>query len=472
MKDLTFLGRRGSLPAIIDGVTNVVLTYSELDDLVQLRKADLGDGPGVAILLCENTVRTVVDYLAALAANFTVMPLDAQTDSAALSLIVESYRPEWILCEFSGGGFAGYSPRGESAALHRTLPDDVVVGDDLAILLSTSGSTGSPRMVRLTTANLNANTESIVASLSIVPGDRAISSMPLHYSYGLSVLNSHLAAGSSVVISGSSVLDPLFWSAISTHCVTTFAAVPYTFAMLNKIQYDPASTPSISKITQAGGKLDIGSTLAWHTLCEKNEVEFFVMYGQTEAAPRMTCLPSDRLKDKLGSVGLPMFGGNLFIDEVDSDTPAGSQGEIIYRGPNVMLGYASAREDLTNEDDMHGILRTGDVGFLDEDGFLFITGRLKRIAKLFGTRVSLDEVEALMATLGVVAAVGGGDRLHIHHQNVGDKDVALARKALSRTLKTPLAAVVMHYEVDFPLMPSGKVDYRTLTDRHSSERVS
>ena len=470
--DLAFVGRRGESVAIIDSINNSFLTYSELDDLVQLRKVDLGEGPGVALLLCQNTVRTVVDYLAALAAKYAVMPLDEQVDSAALSAIVESYRPEWILGMPPGGSFDDYGLSGDSAAFRRILPDNAMVDADLALLLSTSGSTGSPRMVRLTTANLNANTDSIKTSLSIGPGDRAISSMPLHYSYGLSVLNSHLAAGASVVISESGVLDPPFWSAISAHSVTTFAAVPYTFAMLNKLQYTPASTPSISKITQAGGKLDVESTLAWHTLCEENGVEFFVMYGQTEAAPRMTCLASTRLKEKLGSVGLPMSGCDIFIDEVDGNVPAGTQGEIIYRGPNVMLGYASSREDLAGGDVLNGILRTGDLGYLDEDGFLFITGRLKRVAKLFGARVNLDEVEALMATLGAVAAVGGSDKLHIHHQNVEDQDVKAARKALSRTLKVPAAALVMHYERHFPLMASGKVDYRNLTERHSSERVS
>jgi acyl-CoA synthetase (AMP-forming)/AMP-acid ligase II len=469
---LDFVGRRGASTALIDSADGSALSYDELDDLVQQRRVQLTDGTGVALLLCQNTIATVIDYLAALAAGYSVMPLDAAIASEPLDGILAGYRPEWILGTDSTRNFLGYDATQGDSAQRRTASDAFDVCGDLAILLSTSGSTGSPRMVRLSESNVNANTRSIISSLSITEHDRALTSMPLHYSYGLSVLNSHLAAGASVVISSASVIDPLFWSAIADHSVTTFAGVPYTFAMLKKLKYSPAKTPSITKITQAGGKLDVESVSELQSLCAANEVEFFIMYGQTEAGPRISCLPSSRLHEKLASAGLSMSGGDLFIDEVDSDLPAGTRGEIVYRGPNVMLGYASVREDLTGEDVANGVLRTGDLGYIDPDGFLFVTGRIKRIAKLFGTRVSLDEVEALMAGLGVVAAVGGNDKLHIHHQCTDSEAITSARKSLSRTLKAPSAAIVMHFDSEFPVMPSGKVDYRSLTERHTAGQVS
>lgn len=324
-------------------------------------------------------------------------------------------------------------------------------------------------MVRLTAANIRANTESIGASLKLTENDRAITTMPLHYSYGMSVLNTHLAAGASVVVSQSSVLDKQFWDAVETHSVTSFAGVPYTFAMLKRLRYSPANTPTVTKVTQAGGKLDPDSIAHFNALFREQGIEFFIMYGQTEAGPRISCLPPERLVDKLGSAGVVMDGGEIHIGEVGSHSAGGETGEIIYVGPNVMLGYASSRDGLTCDDDNRGVLHTGDIGYLDDEGFLFITGRLKRIAKLFGSRVSLDEVEAMVSGLGPVAAVGGEDKLYVHHQCGEEEKVAASRKAISRELRVPLVAVGMHFETDFPVLPNGKVDYRTLTERHSSK---
>lgn len=466
MTELPFLGRRGRSTAIIEPSSGTTLTYDDLADRVDARAAEIGIRAGVALMLCTNTLSTVVDYLGALQSGLAVMPLDSAIDPVALAGILDSYRPEVVL-GVGDRALAGYEKPDRGIA-HRSdaapLPSTCA---DLALLLSTSGSTGSPRMVRLTASHLAANTASIVESLAIGPGDRAITSMPLHYSYGLSVLNSHLAAGGSVVVSDASVIDPAFWAAINEHEVTTFAGVPYTFAMLTRLRYQPSSTPSIRKITQAGGKLDAESTARFLELFSAAGVGLYIMYGQTEAGPRISCLPADRLAEKLGSAGLPMSGGTLSIDEIGNDVPPGTRGEIVYSGPNVMLGYATTREELTCADDTQSVLRTGDLGYLDEDGFLFITGRIKRIAKLFGSRVSLDEVEGHLASLGPVAVVGvGEDKLHVHHQNDDEAAVAAARKTLSLELKVPLAAIVTHRDSEFPLMPSGKVDYRALTAAH------
>lgn len=453
--------------AIIESSTGRTFTYGELDELIEQRAAEIDHSNGVALLLCVNEVATIVDYLAALRRGLAVLPLDAATELRTLAEITERYRPDVILGDSSTVKFDGYAI--SATRLQVRDGSSIAVCADLAILLSTSGSTGSPRMVRLTRGNIAANTRSIIESLSITAADRAITSMPFHYSYGLSVVNTHLAAGASLVVSGASVLEPEFWNAVRLHGVTTIAGVPYTFAMLTRLRFDPTSTPSVQKVMQAGGKLDLDSTRRFYELFSSAGIAFYIMYGQTEAGPRISCLPAERLGDKLGSAGLPMSGGALFIDEVDSVVPARTRGEVIYVGPNVMLGYATARAELTCSNDANGVLRTGDLGYLDDEGFLFITGRIKRITKLFGSRVSLDEVEAHLAELGPVAAVGGGEeRLHVHHQNNDDEVVDRARKSLSRELKVPLASILMHFENEFPLMPSGKVDYRELTTRHEA----
>jgi len=461
---LPFLGRSGSAVALIDAASGDQLDYDALSAAVTARAAELGRTDGVALLSCTNSVATVIDYLAALEAGLAVMPLDAAMDRVARDGILRDYRPDLVLG--AEGDLDGYHRTVDRVLERDDAEHQPPVHPDLAILLSTSGSTGSPRMVRLTDRSISVNTLDIIDSLGITSEDRAITSMPLHYSYGLSVLNSHLAAGASVVVSAASVVDPAFWSAVNDYAVTNFAGVPYTFAMLSRLRFTPAMVPSVRLITQAGGKLDLDSTRRFHESFSAAGVGLAIMYGQTEAGPRIACLPVDRLGEKLGSAGIAMSSGRLHIDEVDSALPAGTSGEVIYTGPNVMLGYATSREELHGRDDMNGVLRTGDVGHLDDEGFLFITGRIKRIAKLFGSRVSLDEVEAHVAALGPVAAVGGAEKLHVHHQNPDDDAVAAARKALSRELKVPIGAVVMHREAEFPLMSSGKVDYRELTARH------
>lgn len=462
---LPFPNGGAATTALIDAESGDIISYQQLDDLVEARMARLGIDRGVALLLCRNTIATVVDYLAALRAGLAVMPFDAATDAHTVAGLLATYRPDVVLGADESLELEGCADTGEGIWVR--VADDVEVCGDLAILLSTSGSTGSPRMVRLTAANIAANTRSIIASLGITAVDRAITSMPLHYSYGLSVLNTHLAAGASVVVSGASIIDPAFWAAVRDHEVTTIAGVPYTFAMLSRLRFDPATTPSLRSVTQAGGKLDLDATRTFHERFSAAGVGLYIMYGQTEAGPRISCLPADRLGEKIGSAGLAMEGGTLSIEDDGAPLAPGEVGEVVYSGPNVMLGYATRREELTCRDDTDGVLRTGDLGYLDEDGYLYITGRIKRIAKLFGSRVSLDEVEAHLAALGPVAAVAGGeDRLHIHHQNIDADAVVAARKALSLELKVPLAAVHMHLDSEFPLMPSGKVNYRELTRRH------
>ena len=464
---LPFLGQRGSNIALVDSASGRQWTYDELDEEVSLRAEALSTGGGVVVLLCMNRVETVFDYLAALTAGLAVIPLDAGIDPARLKYILDTYSPEWVLGSPAGSQYENFAQfdvsRFRNVAIEKLPP----TCPDLAILLSTSGSTGSPKMVRLTAANISANTESISASLRLSEHDRAITTMPLHYSYGLSVLNTHLAAGASVVISQASVVDTEFWDAVDKYSVTSFAGVPYTFAMLKRLRYSPAKTPSVKKVTQAGGRLDPDSITYFNTLFDEQGIEFFIMYGQTEAGPRISCLPPERLADKLGSAGIVMSGGQIHIGELGNRGAVNDPGEVIYVGPNVMLGYANSRLDLTCEDSNKGVLHTGDIGYLDDEGFLFITGRLKRIAKLFGARVSLDEVEALLSSLGPVAAVGGEDKLHVHHQCLDQENVTTARKDLSLKLHVPLAAVLMHSETDFPVLPNGKVDYRTLTERHS-----
>ena len=260
------------------------------------------------------------------------------------------------------------------------------------------------------------------------------------------MLNSHLLRGATVLLEREGLLRAGFWRAVDTHRATSLAAVPYQYEMLRRLRFDPAQHPSLTTLTQAGGRLhpDLVADFA-----RRMNGGLYVMYGQTEATARMTVLPPDRLADKVGSAGLPVPGGSLAVDG----------GEVVYTGPNVMMGYAESAADLARGDELGGVLRTGDLGHLDDEGFLFLTGRAKRIGKVFGVRVNLDDVERSLAAHGPVAAVAGDDRLRVFLEGGDPRTV---RSELAARLGTHVSGLDVRAVDRLPLLPTGKIDYRTL----------
>jgi acyl-CoA synthetase (AMP-forming)/AMP-acid ligase II len=334
---------------------------------------------------------------------------------------------------------------------------------DLAVMLATSGTTGSNKYVRLSAANVEANARAIAGYLGLTSDERPITSMPLHYSFGLSVLNSHWLAGAAVVFSAESVMQRPFWDAVAEHGCTSIAGVPYTYQMLERIGYRDMELPAMRTMLQAGGALDRRLTALYGEHMASKGGRFFVMYGQTEATARIAFVPPDRLAEKVGSAGIAIPGGRLRIDAAagrELGQPA--SGEVIYEGPNVMLGYAECGEDLSAGDELHGILRTGDIGYLDDEGFLFLTGRSKRIAKVFGLRINLDEVEAMLRESGPAAVIASDDVIWGLCAFGTPDSVAELRESLSRRLRIHRSALDLRHVADIPVSSSGKVDYREI----------
>lgn len=409
--------------------------------------------PGLLLARMPVTVPAILRYLAAVRAGRAVALLDPGQPHDAL---IDRFRPAAVL----GADPLVAPPPGyltTDLAWVRADPDGVSPHPDLAVLLPTSGSTGNPRLVRLSADAIGANAAAIADVLGIGPREVAPTSLPLHYSYGMSVLNSHLLRGATVVVEDAGLLARSFWRAVDEHGVTSLAGVPHHYRMLRRIGFDPARHPTLRTLTQAGGALPTDMVAEFHTSMTGVGGRMFVMYGQTEAAPRMATLPSQLLPEKLGSVGPALPGGRFTID---------AGGEIGYHGPNVMMGYASTEEDLARGDDCHGVLATGDLGHLDAAGFLHVTGRLARIGKVFGHRVSLDDLENLVRSSGLgVAAVAADDRIALYVEGAD----AAARAATARAIADRLRVHVSGFDVQgvdsLPLLASGKVDYRALEAR-------
>ncbi|GAB1689106.1 AMP-binding protein [Krasilnikovia sp. M28-CT-15] len=430
---------------VLDAATGAALDHGQVDAAA----ADFArHAPGVAFALTPTELPAVARYLGALRAGRPIALLDPELTGPVLHDLIGRFAPA-LVTGVTGAPPDGYRAEGDTWVRQSLAAP---VHPDLALLLTTSGSTGNPKLVRLSGTAVRSNAEAIAESLGITGAETAPTTLPLFYTYGLSVLHSHLLRGATVVLERTGVLHRDFWAAVQTHRVTSLAAVPYQYEMLRRLRFDPARYPSLRTLTQAGGRLrkelvaDFGDRMA------AAGGRLFVMYGQTEATARMTVLPPDRLTDKLGSAGLPIPGGAL----------ATRDGEIVYTGPNVMMGYAETAQDLVRGDDLGGVLRTGDLGHLDDEGFLFLTGRLKRIGKVFGIRVNLDDVERSLAVHGAVAAVAGEDRIHVFVEGADAEHARAVRGELAGWLDTHFSGLDVRGVDALPLLPTGKVDYRRL----------
>src|ERR1044071_4497688 len=285
----------------------------------------------------------------------------------------------------------------------------------------------------------------------------------MHYSYGLSVLNTHLLAGASIVLTDAGLLTAGFWTTVRALECTSLSGVPYSYQILNRLGPDRLNIPSVQTMTQAGGKLHNDLILKFSEWMAHRSGRFFVMYGQTEAAPRISTLPHDALPAKLGSVGPPVPGGRVAI-EVDGmlTTEPYRTGELVFSGPNVMMGYATCRADLASGDVLGGQLHTGDLAYLDEHGYIFMVGRSKRDAKVFGLRINLDELENMLRVHGPTAVVSVNDRLCIYCEYGDEESFARYRRELAAQLKVNYEAFAFERVTKLPMTSTGKIDYGSL----------
>jgi acyl-CoA synthetase (AMP-forming)/AMP-acid ligase II len=425
--------------ALVDVAAERTWTYADLArDVMRCAASLAGPVRSLVACLCRADAPSVIGYLGVLAADHAVMMLDASADPATIRRLLDLYQAEWVL---DGGTCERLRHAGRP--LHEAL----------TLLLSTSGSTGSPKYVRLSGRGLDANAGQIVQALGIAPGERAAQVLPLYYSYGLSVLNSHLLAGACVVLPGASLVRQRFWEVMKEHGCTSLAGVPFTYAILDRIGFENFTLPDLRTLTQAGGRMEPATVLRFGRHMAARDGRLFVMYGQTEATARIACLPPDRVLDKPDRVGLAVPCGHLSIAD---------DGELIYLGPNVMLGYARGREDLARGDDNRGRLATGDLARVDDEGFYSIIGRKRRIAKLSGQRVNLDELETMLAPHGKVAALEAAGQL-ILARATGEAPAGDDLAQRVRDLIGVPSRFIRVVDVGrLPRTSSGKIDYAAL----------
>ncbi len=375
------------------------ITYYELNNMVNEYAAHLAEFDlknQLAFLPMKMNIFSVVRYLACLRESIVPLLLPSHINESLIQNLYDIYKPA---ISFGLGGL-------HDTKLHSMSVSNVGLPKNLALLLNTSGSTGSAKLVKLSHDNLHQNAKAICEYLKVDSRDKVHCSLPLSYSYGLSILNTHLQAGACVYLSELTPLSENYYDELIGENITSMSGVPYFYQMLFRTGFFEKDIPSLKVMTQAGGKLSDNLLLKFSEYADRHAINFFVMYGQTEATARISYVPPEMLAHKIGSIGIPIPGGKLRLS---------NDGELIYTGPNVMMGYAQSNADLFSQESKIDSLSTGDLARVDADGYYYITGRLKRFIKLAGSRYGLDEIEAFLEDEFEISCVvvGKDDKLMI-----------------------------------------------------------
>ena len=380
-----------------------VLTYAGLKESGDQIAGRIGTRC-LVFLLCENSIGAVVGYTAFV--NNAIVPvlLNSHLDWEFLTELITKYKPRYLWCPVSKeADFKQYQVTKilemyGYILIKISFDVEYPLYEDLCLMLTTSGSTGSPKFVRQSYANVLSNARSIVEYLRLDETERPITTLPMNYTYGLSIINSHFLVGATLLLTDKGLMQKEFWNFFKEQKATSFGGVPYTYEMLNRLRFFRMELPTFRYSTQAGGKLTPELHKKFAEYAQEKGTKFIVMYGQCEATARMGYLPAEKALEKCGSMGIAIPGGKFHLIDVDGQevTKPHVTGELVYEGANVTLGYAECGEDLIKGDERGGILQTGDMAQFDEDGYYYIVGRKKRFLKIYGNRVNLDEIERLI----------------------------------------------------------------------------
>ncbi|MCV2885455.1 AMP-binding protein [Aestuariibacter sp. AA17] len=427
------------------------VSYVDVDSRCKKMATTLPDKRSLILINAEHTVDTLIALFTSIREGHVAMLVNPTIANDELDKIIEHFSPNVMV------------KNGIAVTVHN---EELVADPNVALMLSTSGSTGSAKWVMLSVENLQANAASICAYLPIRQDDLTLGNLPLHYAYGLSVITSHILKGATVLLSSVSVIDKAFWQLFEEYPITSIAGVPYTYEMLVRLGFHKKNYSHLRYFTQAGGKL---STRLIDTLADfaaTQSLAFYVMYGQTEATARMAYLSPEKINEKVSSIGQAIPGGELtLVNELNETITAPyMHGELCYRGQNVMLGYAQRRSDLAKLTNPEW-LATGDIAYFDDAGDFYIVGRKKRFVKLWGQRFSLDAIESLLHENGINGFVLGVDNRIDIMTTQGQLDIAEGlRLRLAKQLGVHPSALRVHEMASLPMTANGKPDYQALSN--------
>ncbi|MCM1364448.1 MAG: AMP-binding protein [Faecalibacterium sp.] len=442
------------------------LTYNDLL-LISEQVGKYLEKRSVAFIFCENSADCVSCYISCLANGVVPLLIDRKIDSELADTLIDRYKPQYFLLpndmtERMNDGTSIFSV--DTYSIVKLNNERYPINDELALLLTTSGSVGSPKLVRQSYKNIQSNAEAISTYLELDENERAITTLPMNYTYGLSIINSHICSGASIIMTKATVISKPFWDLLKVHEATSFGGVPFTYEMLKRIRFFKMDLPSLKTMTQSGSKMTDDLFREFAEYAKANGKRFVPMYGQTEATSRMSYLPPELVAEKIGSIGRAVPGGKLMLIDTNNNEIAETvaTGELVYEGPNVTLGYAEKADDLIKGDERGGRLSTGDIARRDEDGCYYIVGRISRFLKLYGNRVNLDEIDRLVKSHFDIdcASVGTDSQCltYITDETLTDE---VERFLSAKTHLNPKAFRAVYIN-EIPKNPSGKVLFAKL----------
>lgn len=459
--------------AVLDD-SGIEVTYGQLEEFCK-SMANCLKKRSLVFSFCENSIGSVCGYVSFLYNSVVPVLIDKHIEKELRQNLLSVYKPDYVYAPVDL-----YDEFKDMDIIHETYGYRLYrtgygykheLYPDLALLLTTSGSTGSPKLVRQSYMNIQTNAESIAEYLDIDETERPITTLPMNYTYGLSIINSHLLCKATILVTNHTLMEREFWDFFKDAQATSFGGVPYTYEILKKLRFFRMELPSLRYMTQAGGKLSPDLHKEFAEYAAEHGRKFIVMYGQCEATARMAYLPAEKASRKYGSMGIAIPGGRLELIDVDGNviTEPNVVGELVYSGPNVTLGYAEKAEDLSKGDERHGRLETGDMAKRDEEGFYYIAGRKKRFLKIYGNRLNLDEAEQLVKDFirdydSDCACAGVDDRLYIFINSKSEKLHADVKRFLAEKTGLNSAAFTVKYIEKIPKNEAGKTLYTKLEE--------
>lgn len=441
------------------------LTYG---DVVALREALSKTLPEreLVFCLCENRVGALAGFLSLYDCKDVCLLLSAKIDKVLLDTLYETYKPSYFWMPESKACETSYEEvyKFKDYVLCKTGNKASELHPELSMLMTTSGTTGSPKLVRHKYGNIESNAKNVAQVFGWTPEERGIIDLPMQYTMGLNVICSHLYAGATVLLIEVNLMSPKYWSFIKEQKGSNFTGVPFSYEILNRLRFGRMDLPYLTTMAEGGGKLSDTLFKTFADMMEEKGKRFFATFGTTETSARLAFLPPEQTTTHIGSIGKAIPEGKLLlVDENGNEiNEAGVDGELRYEGPNVTMGYGTCVEDLMKGDEFCGVYETGDIARKDEDGFYYIVGRKKRFLKLFGLRVSLDQSEKIIKdSLGIECACTGDDnQMLIYITQEGMKEEV--KNLISE--KTGLMA--KSFEVreieSIPRFESGKINYKEL----------
>ena len=406
----------------------------------------------------NNSIDSVSFLIKAFESQHVFVLLSSTLSANLKSVLEDTFLPS-IIYDVSRTKISKYRNI-EPALYERAYKFSHKLHENVRVLLSTSGTTGSPKFVKLSERNLLANAESIASYLPILASDRVPLNLPIHYSYGLSILTSNALKGATLLTGVHDVMSKDFWENFEKYQYSTIAGVPYVYEMLDRLGFTKRNLPSLRYFTQAGGKLRDDLVKKYAEFAYYQGKLFYVMYGQTEATARMSYLHPSDLLSHIGSIGKPIPGGKFRLNNETS--------ELQYQGDNVYGGYAECVKDLSTFE-IPAWLNTGDLAKVDGQGLYYITGRSKRFVKIFGNRINLDELEAALSKQfgAFYPCLGWQDKVVVVYSTNPNEEQAQIVQWLSGTYKLHPTAFKLRTIESIPLTANGKPDYNSLTSEYA-----